>query len=138
MPNEAQPAAGTTTEPTDRIGYGHPPLHSRWRPGQSGNPNGRPKTRRSFARDLKALLDAQSPTDANKTVQQMLAENLLSDALARKALQLKMLLPIIQALDSNESDAETDAAAEEKLIADFERREESTAHTQGGDDAENS
>ena len=31
-----------------RVGYGNPPLHSRWRPGQSGNPSGRPKGRRSF------------------------------------------------------------------------------------------
>lgn len=35
-----------TTKPTDRnydVGYGKPPVASRFRPGQSGNPKGRPK-----------------------------------------------------------------------------------------------
>ncbi len=27
----------------DVVGYGNPPMHSRWKPGQSGNPKGRPK-----------------------------------------------------------------------------------------------
>lgn len=35
-----------------KVGYGKPPLHSRFQPGQSGNPAGRPKGRQSLARDL--------------------------------------------------------------------------------------
>ena len=35
------------------VGYGRPPAHSRFRPGRSGNPKGRPKGSRS----AKALLD---------------------------------------------------------------------------------
>jgi hypothetical protein len=27
----------------ERVGYGNPPLHSRFKPGKSGNPKGRPK-----------------------------------------------------------------------------------------------
>jgi len=27
----------------DLVGYGNPPKHSRWKPGQSGNPKGRPR-----------------------------------------------------------------------------------------------
>jgi len=34
------------------VGYGRPPLDTRFRPGQSGNPAGRPKGPRSLARDL--------------------------------------------------------------------------------------
>jgi Family of unknown function (DUF5681) len=37
------------------IGKGRPPVHSRWRPGQSGNPNGRPKGRRNVTSDLKKV-----------------------------------------------------------------------------------
>jgi hypothetical protein len=33
----------------DRVGYRHPPKHTRFKPGQSGNPKGRPK----HARNLK-------------------------------------------------------------------------------------
>jgi hypothetical protein len=33
-------------------GYKHPPRHSRFRPGQSGNPAGRPKNARNFQSEL--------------------------------------------------------------------------------------
>jgi len=39
--------------------YGRPPRHTRFRPGQSGNPAGRPKGPRSLARDL--IEDLQQP-----------------------------------------------------------------------------
>ncbi len=34
--------AGATPD-TERVGYGYPPKNSRFKPGQSGNPSGRPK-----------------------------------------------------------------------------------------------
>lgn len=34
-------------EPEDGIGYGRPPRHSRFKPGQSGNPRGRPRRKRA-------------------------------------------------------------------------------------------
>lgn len=37
-------------------GYGRPPLHSRFKPGQSGNPRGRPKGHSNFATGLKNTL----------------------------------------------------------------------------------
>jgi Family of unknown function (DUF5681) len=36
----------------DAVGYGRPPLHSRFKPGQSGNRKGRPKESVSFASEL--------------------------------------------------------------------------------------
>jgi len=35
-----------------KVGYGKPPKHSRFQPGQSGNPNGRPKGKPTFAAAL--------------------------------------------------------------------------------------
>ena len=32
----------------DKVGYKHPPKHTRFKPGQSGNPRGRPKRARSL------------------------------------------------------------------------------------------
>lgn len=32
----------------DQVGYGRPPRHSRFKPGQSGNPRGRPKGARNL------------------------------------------------------------------------------------------
>lgn len=35
--------AGSLAVSDDRVGYGRPPKHSRFKPGTSGNPTGRPK-----------------------------------------------------------------------------------------------
>lgn len=40
------------------VGYGRPPRHSRFKPGQSGNPRGRPKGSLNFTSDLKNTLQA--------------------------------------------------------------------------------
>jgi uncharacterized protein DUF5681 len=40
-------------EDNDNVGYGRPPRHSRFKPGQSGNPRGRPKG----APNLSTLVD---------------------------------------------------------------------------------
>jgi hypothetical protein len=38
------------------VGYGRPPQHTRFKPGQSGNAKGRPKGARNLATDLKEIL----------------------------------------------------------------------------------
>jgi hypothetical protein len=49
------------TKPGDRspydVGYGKPPVHSRFKPGQSGNPAGRRKGTRNLATDVRAMLE---------------------------------------------------------------------------------
>jgi hypothetical protein len=40
------------------VGYGRPPKHTRFAPGQSGNPKGRPKGARNFATDVQDALKA--------------------------------------------------------------------------------
>src|SRR5262245_11040533 len=40
------------------VGYGKPPVQSRFKRGQSGNPKGRPKGARNFSTDVKATLKA--------------------------------------------------------------------------------
>jgi hypothetical protein len=40
------------------VGYRRPPIHSRFKPGQSGNPKGRPKGTNNFRTDVKSTLRA--------------------------------------------------------------------------------
>lgn len=44
---------------TYRVGRGRPPLHTRFAPGKSGNPRGRPKGRKSMESIICELLDQQ-------------------------------------------------------------------------------
>jgi hypothetical protein len=39
-----------------QVGYGRPPIHTRFKPGQSGNPAGRPKGAQNFATEIAAEL----------------------------------------------------------------------------------
>jgi Family of unknown function (DUF5681) len=118
----------------DRVGYCHPPRHTQFRPGQSGNPSGRPKRRRSFKADIAAALDAASTTAGDRTKQQAIAENLMNDALARSPLAIKIVAPIALTLDEGEDNREgVPTALEQKLLADFDRRDDSTQSSDGSD-----
>lgn len=49
-------------------GYGKPPIQGQFKPGQSGNPKGRPRNARSLKNVLKAELDQQvAITENNRT-----------------------------------------------------------------------
>jgi hypothetical protein len=39
------------------VGYGRPPVHGRFKPGQSGNPKGRPKRKRNLRTEIREELD---------------------------------------------------------------------------------
>lgn len=46
-----------TPKPDDAVGYGKPPKYSRWKPGQCGNPRGRPRKTSSIEAMIKRELD---------------------------------------------------------------------------------
>lgn len=134
--DETEPVAArnSTSDSSERVGYGHPPEHSRFRPGQSGNPNGRPKGRRSFKKDVTVALDAVSRAEHGKTKQQTLAQTLVNNALAGNSLALKILTAIALALDGDEGESEGEAATlQQRLIEDFDHREASTRSMDGGE-----
>lgn len=44
-------------DPGNRVGYGRPPKHSRFQPGKSGNPKGRPKRAKNLKTIVRAVME---------------------------------------------------------------------------------
>lgn len=55
-PERPKRAAAASTD-DDRVGYGRPPKHTRFKPGQSGNRKGRPKGAKGFKQSVAAMLN---------------------------------------------------------------------------------
>jgi len=65
------------------IGYGKPPLHTRFRKGHSGNPNGRPRGSKSFATLVNKALE--QPVVLRRNGRTMTKRELLAEQLVNKA-----------------------------------------------------
>lgn len=88
MSDEEEEPHGSSVE-AYTVGYGKPPLESRWKKGQSGNPGGRKKKTPSFAEDLVAELamlitinEGGRPTRVTKG--KALVKSMLSNAMRGK------------------------------------------------------
>ncbi|MDU8912500.1 DUF5681 domain-containing protein [Aestuariicoccus sp. MJ-SS9] len=104
----------------DVVGYGNPPKHSRFKPGQSGNPGGRPKGSKSFKSVLQDELDrevslSEQGVVSKVTKMEALAKRLVGDALsgdpralAELLRQVNLHLPAAEAKDSRELPASDD------------------------------
>jgi len=53
------------------VGRGRPPLHTRWKPGQSGNPSGRRKGRRNVKSEIKEVMSKQIKVRDGETVRKL-------------------------------------------------------------------
>lgn len=84
----------------DNVGYRKPPRHSQFRPGQSGNPRGRPKGTRGVKTDLTAELNAVWTTSINGrdikgTKQRLMFRTLTARAATGDVKAAAILLPLI-------------------------------------------
>lgn len=68
------------------VGFAKPPPHTRWKPGQSGNPNGRPKGRRDLYTELQSVLLTRIPVGGEGSDRSMT----IQEALVRKARQMAL------------------------------------------------
>jgi hypothetical protein len=83
------------TQNDEKIGYGQPPMKTRFKPGTSGNPNGRPKISNSLAKDLREELDEPVGDGTRSTTkQQALLRTIINAALKGDRRATEMLLTL--------------------------------------------
>ncbi len=68
------------------VGYGRPPAHTRFKPGQSGNPKGRPKGSRNFTTELLEELGELTKIRENAREYNVTKQRAIIKALVGKAL----------------------------------------------------
>ena len=114
------------------VGYGRPPLHSRFKPGQSGNPQGRAKRSRNMRTIVQQVLGETMPIREGGRLRRMSAiEALVRTTLTRsfkgdpKALAslIVMMRQCGYGLDRDEPSADLLSAVDcEAILADYRAR----------------
>ena len=69
------------------VGYGKPPVKSRFKPKQSGNPKGRPKGSRNMSTILQQQLDAKVPVIENGRRRRITKREVVASKLIEKAMK---------------------------------------------------
>lgn len=103
------------------VGYKRPPRGHQFKPGQSGNPKGRPKKNKNFVEDVKGemneLIQIQEQGKLKKiTKQKALVKRIVADALSGKTSIIKLLLPILSDKNFEIKDFEEDLSQEDQAI----------------------
>ena len=103
------------TEPDDDsdeqiVGYGRPPRHSRFKPGQSGNPKGRAKGSRSFLAEIdRQLRQKVTITIDGKSVRvpvsEVIARRLAHDSMKGQSRAIELVAKLAQASLASEEAA---------------------------------
>jgi Family of unknown function (DUF5681) len=128
----------------DAVGYKRPPPHTRFRPGQSGNPSGRPKRKPTFRA---ALLDELAATMPGKDPQRAgsklraLVKTLVDTAIAGDARAQSLLIGALARMGDAEENEAASLTADDREILDTytgnepeHRASETDAASSPGDD----
>lgn len=129
--------------PEEKVGYGQPPRHSRFRPGQSGNPKGRPKAARSLQEQVSEVFLKQRKVMVNGRPVRMPTIRIALSAMVERAMRgdpvaLRTIMPLlVRTLDAPDSPKATEILPEDdrQLLADFAAgfAEKHNRHGKGGD-----
>lgn len=106
------------------VGYGRPPKHSQFQPGQSGNPNGRPKGAKSPFTLLREELQRKVTLRENGTVTtvtklEAIMKRVVADTLGGKASQTKLLFALLHVFETQDATVPDDrnlSHADEELL----------------------
>lgn len=116
-----------------KVGYGKPPEHTRFRPGQSGNPAGRPRAARNLSTLLESELKKPVTVREGGSVRSVAKREALVASLVNKALQgdiraSSLLIALIQRVEAEHRPADRQEqmleATDKAIIAAFIARTE--------------
>lgn len=101
----------------EKVGPGKPPRHTRFKPGQSGNPKGRPKGSKNFATVLqqqlrKTVTITVDGKPKRVAVQEVIARRLANDSMKGTTRAIELLIRLASA---KSDEAGKDAARETVL-----------------------
>ncbi len=112
------------------VGYKKPPKHTQFQPGQSGNPNGRPKGTQNLATDLEEELSAKIlVTEGGKqqqtTKQRAMLKTLFAKALKGETRAASVLINLIIGLEqarSATSESESLSDEDQAILASYQQQ----------------
>ena len=113
-------ADGACDEPTEKVGPGKPPRHTRFKPGQSGNPKGRPKGSKNFATILQQQLTKKITITVDgkprrMTIQEVIARRLATDSMKGTTKAMELLIRLTSAKSGEDANKE---AARDTVLPD--------------------
>ena len=113
----------------ERVGYGRPPMMTRFRPGKSGNPRGRPKGARNLSTIVAAALSERVAINENGrrrriTKLEAAVKQLVNRAASGEARATQLLLALVQANEARPArqDASQLGDADTIVMAELTRR----------------
>jgi hypothetical protein len=111
------------------VGYGKPPAHTRFKPGQSGNPKGRPKGTKNLATDLseelrEKIIVTEGGKSRETTKQRAIVKTAVARALKGDMRAITVLIKQIEGMEQttdNETQNEFLSRDDEQILENFRR-----------------
>lgn len=98
------------------VGYKKPPKHSRFKPGQSGNPAGRPKKMKGLRELLDEALQEMIRTDGKSLpLQQVLVQSLIRNAIKGKPAAMNIVFGHLGTHDPQVGEEDFDPEVDDKI-----------------------
>jgi hypothetical protein len=123
----------TENEKADTVGYKRPPREHQFRPGQSGNPSGRPKGARNFKSELREeLSELVTVRDGDREIevskQRALIKSLVAAAIdGNQRAAASVLAMCVRMLTDAEDDEAIESVEDRDIVEAFTKRKKRVA-----------